>query len=363
MGSCDFCKKDPTEPLKSCVCHKAAYCSKECQAKDWKTHKPSCPPFIVRESPGKGRGLFATRKIKEGEIILEEYPLLVLRDGITLNEIQAIIYPNIDEETKAKILQLHDPADDIKNLDTETVEKIIRKKPIMKFWREARSDEMSKIFRIITCYSNQICGEQDLYNTTEGGLYIKITLINHSCVPNATMSWVMGDFQRKQVRAIMVIKKDQEILVSYRKTEEFIHGAREFRRQALLELHGFVCDCSECSLVGEDLEENERMRAEIRETGAETHQLIRRVGFDPVPRKDVKKAMKLAQRFVKLIQTLNLREGFVSGMLGFYHFAIKARSMNISCENDPDIYKQEALKYAKMFGDDYIHFYKKSFNN
>ena len=66
MASCHFCKIKPDEQLKSCVCGKASYCSKECQAKDWKTHKPSCPPFIVRESPGMGRGLFATRKIKEG---------------------------------------------------------------------------------------------------------------------------------------------------------------------------------------------------------------------------------------------------------------------------------------------------------
>ena len=67
---CNFCKIDPKEPLKSCVCGQASYCSKECQLNDWKTHKPSCPPFIIRESPGKGKGLFATRKIKEGQIIL-----------------------------------------------------------------------------------------------------------------------------------------------------------------------------------------------------------------------------------------------------------------------------------------------------
>ena len=86
MGSCNYCKIDTKEQLKSCVCKKVSYCSKECQAKDWKTHKPSCPPFIIRESPGKGRGLFATRKIKEGQVILEEYPLLTHR---TQNRIES----------------------------------------------------------------------------------------------------------------------------------------------------------------------------------------------------------------------------------------------------------------------------------
>ena len=57
MASCNFCKVDPkgNEKLKSCVCGKVSYCSKECQVKDWKVHKPSCPPFVVRESPGKAR--------------------------------------------------------------------------------------------------------------------------------------------------------------------------------------------------------------------------------------------------------------------------------------------------------------------
>ena len=86
MASCNFCKVDPKgkEKLKSCVCGKVSYCSKDCQVKDWKVHKPSCPPYVMRESPGKGRGFFATRKIKEGQLILEEYSLLVLTGAWTV---------------------------------------------------------------------------------------------------------------------------------------------------------------------------------------------------------------------------------------------------------------------------------------
>ena len=36
---------------------------------DWKTQKPFCPPYVIRESPGKGRGHFATRRIKEGQVL------------------------------------------------------------------------------------------------------------------------------------------------------------------------------------------------------------------------------------------------------------------------------------------------------
>ena len=49
-------------------------------------------------------------------------------------------------------------------------------------------------------------------------------------------------------------------------------------------------------------------------------------------------------------------------MINFYALAVMARRMNISCENEPEIYKQEAFKYAKMFGDNYIHSYNKLAN-
>ena len=358
MASCSYCKDGRKEPLKSCACKKVSYCSKECQAKDWKVHKPSCPPYIIKESPGKGRGLFATRKIKEGQVILEEYPLLTISDGVSTTEFQDKYYPNIDEETKAKILQMYDPAENFKKLDTETVKKLVSTDPLMMWLYEAKTDEVSKILRIFNGNSMLICGEPDLYsNTSELGLYHNIFRINHSCVPNATICWVMGDFQRKQVRALMTIEKGEEILISYRDNEKF--RSRQLRRQELLETEAFLCECSECTLEGEDLVENERMRAEVMETEVEMGQLARSRGSEPISRSGLKKVMKLTQRKVKLIQKLNLRAEFVATMVIFYRFALVARRMDITSENDPDVYKQEALKYAKLFGDNYIHLYNK----
>ena len=357
MASCNFCKITPKESLKSCVCGKVSYCSKDCQVKDWKAHKQSCPPYVIRESPGKGRGLFATRKIKAGQVILEEYPLMTVSGGgMSVGEFRDKYYPNLSEEIKAEILQLNDPAEDIKTLDTDTVEKLARKNPVLMFYKKADTDEIRKIFRIFYGNSYQICEVADLYDTTEGGLYNKISLINHSCIPNATLSWVMGDFKRKQVRAFRIIEKDEEIVASYLKSD-FIYVSRESRRQELLETYGFPCQCSECSREGEDLEENERMRAEIREKGEEGNQLVGRLGSEPVPRKSVKKAMKLSQQRTKLIQKLSIWAGVVSAMIEFYRAAKVARRMGIPCENDPETFKQEALKYAKLFGDDYLQFY------
>ena len=334
MGSCSYCKISPTEPLKSCVCQKVSYCSKECQAKDWKSHKPSCPPFIIRESHGKGRGLFTTNRIKEGQVILEEYPLFTWNVGMSFNEFKTTHFPKIDANTKAKIFKL--------NTD-----------------EEAEGDEESKIYRIICGYGVRICREADLYSDTmEAGLYNTLAFLNHSCVANATTSWVKGDFRRQQVRAIMTMAKDQEIMVSYRDEAEFLYGVREFRRQYLLDLVGFLCQCTECSLDRLDLEENKRMRAEIREKKEELEQLRRGSSKGSDRRGFVMKDLKLSQQRVELVQNLNIRARFVAAMIEFYQIAVLARLIGISCENDPSTYKQEAWKYAQMFGDCYIQQYK-----
>ena len=158
MTACTCCKVDSGAKLLSCVCRKASYCSKECQGKDWKNHKSSCPLYTIRDAPGKGKGLFATRKIKMGQIILEEIPLFALAYGMSFEEFKANHYINIDEETKAKILKLHDPAENLKALNRNEANKLARKNPnLYSFLKQAHSDEACKILRIISSNSIQNC--------------------------------------------------------------------------------------------------------------------------------------------------------------------------------------------------------------
>ena len=104
------------------------------------------------------------------------------------------------------------------------------------------------------------------------------------------------------------------------------------------------------------------MRTEIREKEEEILQLSSWDGCDPVPRRNLKKALKLTQQQqrMKLIQKLDLRAAFVYGMVELYVSATWAKGLDISTiKNDPDIFKQEALKYAKLYGDNFIHLFNK----
>ena len=90
MASCAFYKSNSIKRLKNFVCGKVSYCRKKCKA-----HKPSCHPVTMRESAGKGRA--EGTLCHQEQIILEEYPIILLRGEMSLNEFKTNYYPNIDE--------------------------------------------------------------------------------------------------------------------------------------------------------------------------------------------------------------------------------------------------------------------------
>ena len=191
----------------------------------------------------------------------------------------------------------------------------------------------------------------------EVSLYSQISLINHSCIPNAMWSWVSGDVRRSQVRALRDIQKDEEILGSYYDTTEFNYGSRQFRRQKLLEKPGFWCECSECSQQGE---EKERKRQEIRDLETEGFHLERCVEFHDlgIMRRDTEKILKIAQLKMNLVKELGIRQMFVTELFSLYVLAHTAKMMGISAP-DPDIFNRVALNYAKKYGETQMYHYNR----
>ena len=77
------------------------------------------------------------------------------------------------------------------------------------------------------------------------------------------------------------------------------------------------------------------MREEIREKEVEIEQLVRCEGSEPVPRRSVKKVMKMAQQSVKLTQKLNTWAWIVDEIINFYHLACMASMMDLGWDKAP----------------------------
>ena len=289
---------------------------------------------------------------------MEELPLLTTEGAMLvdfLSNFDTTLYPNIDQDTKSKILKLHDPANNFRALGKEKVEELIDKNPTLLLWT-IDPDESKKIsleiLRIFTGNCIKVCEDHDLYrNVHEVALYNNISLINHSCIPNSIWSWVKEDFKRKQVVALKSIEKGEEILVNYSEQgPEINYGSmsRKFRREELLEKRGFLCKCSECSLEGKALEDNERMREKIGGMRVKIAQLVGSM--------DLGRAMEESREMIVLVKKLDIRLQFLKELLGAFMVASAMEKLNMMCGPDPEIFQTEALGYA--IGDVGMHHYE-----
>ena len=289
----------------------------------------------------------ATRLIEPGEIILQERPLLLL-DGEPLE---------IGEETRARILTLHDPADNYAELICEGVD-VDRLMNENKNLAVVEDDENDKIRRIIYCNAVGLVNKSDhedpllQHSTKMGAVYHDISFINHSCNPNVTWTWVRGDLQRKQVIAMKVIEKDQEIVVNYKDEEELNYGSRHFRRQFLMEKLCFLCQCSECSLEGAALLENERIREQIRRRNREIKVLL----GEYCPRKQLR-AAELRHDTVQLVKQLDLQREIPKQLLKTYDLLQASLPGCLSEVADLDMMRFEALETCDKLGDTLREFY------
>ena len=222
------------------------------QGKNRKKHKYKSKPaeessahFKQVEIPGKGQGLVATAQLPVGKILIQESPLITANDGPSRDQEIVAKFRLLNDMRKNQLLSLHDPG------PTSVQEKNL-----------SRPESEDKAVRI---FEENCLGlhykEEDLKMS---GLYKTISRINHSCAPNVVWSWIRRDKSKvvKQVRVIREIKEEEELLVRYWGAHEF--ASRE-ERQNRLSPWNFNCSCEVCALTDDDLLENEKARARIRD--------------------------------------------------------------------------------------------------
>lgn len=189
-------------------------------------------PFTIREICGKGSGMFASRKIYPGEIILAEKPLILVSDEIFQ-----------DSERLDNFL---DKA--VNKMSTEDREKFLE-------LSDCRGLDQSYIGIFYTNTMN--------YDNM-AAVVPMMSRSNHSCRPNAEFI-ARIDLGLQHLMAMHVIEEGEEICINYMAASDDGMDNRETRQKYLRYYYGFHCVCAICTLQGDDLKKNEEIREEVKE--------------------------------------------------------------------------------------------------
>ncbi|KAG5988785.1 hypothetical protein E4U52_006245 [Claviceps spartinae] len=187
--------------------------------------------YAVRNVPGKGKGLVATRHIPEGTRILSERPLIY------------VPFETSDEHRK-RIISLQ-----VKHLNKEQRD-IFLAFP-NRFPHSNSATRYIGIFR--TSCIQAVVGPQESF-----AIFPYACRINHDCDENAMKEW-NPETKQLTVHAMRDIEEGDEITVTY------VHFSNnhEARQEMLQRDYHFTCCCRACSLPADLIEERDRIAAQI----------------------------------------------------------------------------------------------------
>ena len=171
----------------------------------------------VRESPGKGRGLFATCDIPRGRTFIKEPPLLRAPEK-SMNVVNEE-FSKLPPEKQKKYMELSD-------MYTGPYITPVLYKNSTKYrnWADGKSP-----FGIF------------MTNGWRGDLiFYTISFINHDCTPNSVV-------MNGEIRNIRNILRGEEVLVSYFGMPETFRLTHAYRRARLKNTWKFECKCTTCT--------------------------------------------------------------------------------------------------------------------
>ncbi|KAL5209790.1 hypothetical protein ABZP36_005413 [Zizania latifolia] len=225
-ANCDNCFS--SRNLRKCsVCRVACYCGRDCQVEEWKLHQLEC-----RAMAALTVALTEEEKKKLTPTLIRLMVRLVLRRKLQ-NE-QAIPSSGTDNYNLVDALESHISEVDKNQLElyAQMANLVQRILPSL----ELDLKEIAHTFSKIACNVFTICDPQ--LRPLGTGLYLVISTINHSCVPNAV---VIFEGRTAYVRAVQPIAKNEEVSISYIET-----AATTVKRQDYLKPYYFTCTCPRC---------------------------------------------------------------------------------------------------------------------
>lgn len=201
----------------------------------------------VRETDGKGLGIFARCDIRQGTRVITESPLIeVDLEGRNASKI-VMAFKQLPLQQQEQYLTLHYYASDGFKRSVE--------EEIGQSW-----DSIPELDRTVL----GIWGTNAYVN-----VFLLSSRINHSCLPNIQHSWHPG-LEQEVFHAVRDITAGEELTVSYLGP---LNGDKK-RRQGDLDDWGFKCSCPVCEDTPEGMEREKKFAQLYRlenELAFETH--------------------------------------------------------------------------------------------
>ncbi|RPD54909.1 SET domain-containing protein [Lentinus tigrinus ALCF2SS1-7] len=237
----------------------------------------SAPAFQVSPSPRTGGvGLFATRMISRGALILSEAPLFTLPSKRTNSTVMSALSQRTREEQRDFFALWNAFKAPRKGHPALLPALGIFETNALPCGSGAGSGKEESGWKVDPCGSRE-------------GVFLHASRLNHSCRPNVCRWWD-AEMQEMRIRALCDIEQDEELVMSYVGID--ILKARVERLTEIEEALGFVCTCEACMLEGEECLESDRKRAAVRRLFEE----IGQCGKEPtLGMRKVKLALRLLQ--------------------------------------------------------------------
>ncbi|KAL0952330.1 hypothetical protein HGRIS_006610 [Hohenbuehelia grisea] len=202
---------------------------------------PALPvAYRVAPTPNKGLGVFATRAIRLGELIVSERPLIISPAGMDL----ATDCPDdfTDEQVKQASLAQREKMMEVL---VHTRMHPERREAYLALCNSHLHDGSGPLMGIMRTngFGVDIEADKGIWGTYSG-VFDHLSRVNHSCSPNTIRTW-RDESLSMQLFATRDIAKDEEITCEYC---DLLEPASA--RQKVLAPYDVVCTCNACRFPG-----------------------------------------------------------------------------------------------------------------
>ncbi|RKU47094.1 hypothetical protein DL546_001752 [Coniochaeta pulveracea] len=246
----------------------------------------------VGESTRRGRGLFATRDIAAGEIVMCEKAFCVVW-GHESAALTAMTYDLRDDRIRVSPVGLSKSIVQKLLSNPSQIERVMDLHgDYQGDGKAASSTEDGPVvdtFRVHDIMSRNAFGPGSQFgeegaSNASTGLWIWAAYINHSCIANAKKEYV-GDLM--VIRATQAIASGEEIFHAYDESSDY-----EARQKALMTTWGFECNCALCAVEKGD---DPAVRKKRQELADEADAFVAREPWTNAKRLTIVKAQRLAR--------------------------------------------------------------------